>query len=162
MPQQMTAGEWLRRGLNLNNNSDVELHCYTEAIALKPGYAFALYVRGLTFKKRGNTARAETDLKQALELLNQAKGAALIDAYNQRGGAASLKADYDEAVFNYSEVLRLKPDDVDAILKRGNALQDKGDYVGAIADYNEALHLKPGDALICNNRGLARFNSGDT
>jgi hypothetical protein len=62
MSQPMTAKNWFKRGLDLNNNSDAEIHCYTEAIALNPRYALAYYARGLARKQRGRAEAAASDL----------------------------------------------------------------------------------------------------
>jgi serine/threonine protein kinase len=73
---------------------------------------------------------------------------------------------YDEknfqgAITDYNEAIRLKPDDALAYYNRGTAKSALGDKQGAIADYNEAIRLKPDDALAYYNRGLAKFKSGD-
>ena len=45
--QELTALEWFEKGLKLSNNSDDEIHCYTEAIRLNPNDATAYINRGL-------------------------------------------------------------------------------------------------------------------
>ena len=50
---------------------------------------------------------------------------------------------YDEAIAQYSEALRINPDDADAHYNLGDALRNLGKYDEAAARYSEALRLKP-------------------
>ena len=53
------------------------------------------------------------------------------------------KGDYDRAIADYDEAIRLDPRYAVAYYNRGVAYCDKGDYDRAIADYNEAIRLDP-------------------
>ena len=75
--------------------------------------------------------------------------------YNNRGMDFYWRKDYDEAISNYNEAIRLSPNDADAYFKRGNAYYDKKDYEKAINDYNEAIRLDPNHAKVYYYRGLA-------
>ena len=77
------------------------------------------------------------------------------EIYRNRGNAYSAKGDYGQAITDYSEALRFKPDDFWAYYDRGNAYSAKGDYHQAIADYSEALRLKPNHVWIYYSRGDA-------
>ena len=48
-----------------------------------------------------------------------------------------------DAIADYDEAIRLKPNDAGAYLNRGIAKQKQGQYEAAIADYDEAIRLKP-------------------
>jgi len=63
--------------------------------------------------------------------------------------------DWDGAIREYQEALRLKPDNAEAHNNLGNALQAKQDWEGAVHEYREALRLKPDDAETHNNLGNA-------
>jgi tetratricopeptide (TPR) repeat protein len=60
---------------------------------------------------------------------------------------------YDKAVADYTEAIRLKPDDADAFNNRGIAYDQLKQYDKAIADLTEVIRLKPDFALAFNNRG---------
>jgi len=51
--------------------------------------------------------------------------------------------DYDSAIAEYTESIRLNPNDASAYYNRGNAYLGKKDYDSAIADYTEAIKLDP-------------------
>src|SRR5262245_53552970 len=74
--------------------------------------------------------------------------------YHNRGIAYFAKKDYDRAIADYSEAIRLNPS-ANAYGNRGNAHYHKEDYYYAIADYGEAIKLDPSDAKAHYNRGLA-------
>ncbi|MCL2622307.1 MAG: tetratricopeptide repeat protein, partial [Planctomycetaceae bacterium] len=64
-------------------------------------------------------------------------------------------------IADFTEVIRLKPDDAEAYSSRGDAYDSKGDYDCAIADFTEAIRLKPDDAEAYSSRGDAYNNKGD-
>ena len=64
-------------------------------------------------------------------------------AYHNRGKAWSEKGDYDKAIADYNEAIRLDPKFAIAYHNRGGAWGSKGDYDKAIADYNEVIRLDP-------------------
>lgn len=60
-----------------------------------------------------------------------------------RGIAYAKKRDYDRAIQDCDQGIRLKPDDPGAFISRGIAYARKRDYDRAIQDFTEALRLKP-------------------
>lgn len=70
----------------------------------------------------------------------------LADEAFERGNAAHDQKDYDRAIAEYTESIRLDPEASGAFIARGNSYSDKGDYIKAIADYEEAIRLSPDDA----------------
>ncbi len=75
--------------------------------------------------------------------------------HNNRGNAYLNKRDFDRAIQDYNESLRLDPDSALAYNNRGSAYQHRGDYERAIQDYDRAIKLDSSSALTFNNRGRA-------
>jgi protein O-mannosyl-transferase len=85
-------------------------------------------------------------------------------AYNNLGEVYLRKGDYERAISNYNQALRMNPDFRGAnyfYVNRGTAYLMKGDYEMAIADYHQALRIKPNDANAYHHRGTAYLNKGD-
>jgi tetratricopeptide (TPR) repeat protein len=70
--------------------------------------------------------------------------------------------DWDGAINDFDEALRLNPLRVMAWIKRGNARFNKGDLDEAINDFNQAIRLDPRSVIAWNNRGLAWQNRRDS
>jgi tetratricopeptide (TPR) repeat protein len=81
--------------------------------------------------------------------------------YNTSGLEYHNKKDYDRAIADYTQAIRLDPNDAAAYINRGSAYNDKGDYDRAITDLNQAIRLDPNDATAYNNRGFAYHNKKD-
>ena len=72
------------------------------------------------------------------------------------------RGDYDRAIADYTEAIRLDPNNDIAYNKRGYAHYNKGDYDKAIADFTQAIKLKPNNAYYLYTRGYAaHYNKGD-
>lgn len=61
------------------------------------------------------------------------------------GVARKNKGDLDGAIQDYTEAIRLNPDNDPAYNNRGVARKNKVDLDGAIQDFTEAIRLKPDD-----------------
>jgi tetratricopeptide (TPR) repeat protein len=53
--------------------------------------------------------------------------------------------DYDKAIADYSEIIRLKPKNAHGYMKRSYLYEQKGDLPKAIADCEQAIKLDPKD-----------------
>ena len=82
-------------------------------------------------------------------------------AYYSRGSTHVAQGDYDQAIDDYTEALRLKPKDAVAYKVRGDAYEKQRNYDKAIADYTKAIGLDPKYVAAYNNRGFAYDNRGD-
>jgi tetratricopeptide (TPR) repeat protein len=73
--------------------------------------------------------------------------------YNNRGVAYYNKGNYDKAIADFNQAIRLKPNFPDAFFNRGSAYGKKGDKNNAKADYAQALRLRPDLAEVYHERG---------
>jgi tetratricopeptide (TPR) repeat protein len=80
---------------------------------------------------------------------------------NARGLEAVGRHDDDLAITEFSEAIRLKPDNSMAYYNRANVYSDKGDYDKAIADYSTAIHFEADYVAAYNDRGNAYGYKGD-
>jgi tetratricopeptide (TPR) repeat protein len=67
---------------------------------------------------------------------------------------------YDQAIADYSAVIRIDPNDAAAYSNRGLAYNEKGLYDQAIADHTVALRINPNLAMAYNNRGNSYASKG--
>ena len=81
--------------------------------------------------------------------------------FNGRGNAYYSKGEYDHAIADYDEAIKLDPTLVAPFNGRGNAYYRKGDYDRAIADYDQAIKLASNFASPFNGRGNAFYSKGD-
>lgn len=84
------------------------------------------------------------------------KGEKLAEAFNTRGIGYRLKGEYDRAIQDYNQAIRINAKFATAYNNRAIAYDTKGDYERAIADYEQAIKLKP-SAETYFNRGNAHL-----
>jgi lipoprotein NlpI/predicted aspartyl protease len=77
--------------------------------------------------------------------------------YSNRGNAWRIKGEYDKAIADYDEAIRLNPQDALTYGNRGYSWYGKGDNDRAIADYSEAIRLNPLGAHQYLQRGYTQF-----
>src|ERR1700722_760687 len=73
-------------------------------------------------------------------------------AFVSRGFAYNNKGDYDRAITDMNEAIRLDPKNPSPFNNSGFAYAEKRDYDRAIAGYSEAIRLNPKFALALINR----------
>ena len=77
----------------------------------------------------------------------------LATAYRARAEAYRQKGQFERAIADYSEAIRLNPTYAVAFHERGSAYNAKGDSDKALADLNEAIRLDAKSAAAYTNRG---------
>lgn len=85
----------------------------------------------------------------------------LAGAYYNRGSAYAAKGQYDVAIADFDQAIRLNPNYVPAYYNRGVAYAEKRQYDSAIADFDQAIRLNPNDAVAFWLRGQAKEVKGD-
>ncbi|MCQ4188610.1 tetratricopeptide repeat protein [Methylocystis suflitae] len=77
------------------------------------------------------------------------------ELYNARGKAYADKNQFDRAIKDLNEAIRLNPMESEAHYNRGLVYQSRGERDRAIADYSEAIRLNPQNFDAYYNRGAA-------
>jgi tetratricopeptide (TPR) repeat protein len=97
----------------------------------------------------------------ALILSGQETTKGLSVVYDIRGVAYYEKGDYDRAIHDLGEAIRLNSSNENAYYSRGLAYKKKGDYDRAIQDFTEAIHLDPKFERAYYDRGNCYINKVD-
>jgi tetratricopeptide (TPR) repeat protein len=85
----------------------------------------------------------------------------LATAFNNRGFAHKLKGEYDRALQDYNQAIRLNHNNANAYNNRGMIYKIRGEYDRAIEDYSEAIWLSNNDyPAAFFNRAKSYFAKG--
>ena len=68
-------------------------------------------------------------------------------AYRYRGEARTDAGAFQQAIADFSESIRLRPDNVPAFAGRARARFSVRNFAGALSDYSEAIRLSPVTAI---------------
>jgi lipoprotein NlpI len=82
-------------------------------------------------------------------------------AFSDRGIAYARKGQYDRAIEDLDQAIRLNPNYAVAFSNRGLAYARKDQYDRALEDLDQAIRLNPNYAAAFNNRGSAYSAKGD-
>ena len=111
--------------------------------------------RAVGWNKKSNYAQVIADAGEAIRLQPS------VAAYNLRGSAYYDKGEYDIAIADFNDALRMGPPSGIVFHNRGNAWRGKGDYAKAIADYDASIKAGPPSAFSWQNRGISKQALGD-
>lgn len=81
--------------------------------------------------------------------------------YAWRGTACFKKHDYECAIADFDEAIRIDPRSAKAYDRRGSYYSARADYDRAIADYSQAIRIDPKDTYHLVTRSLAYRAKGD-
>jgi tetratricopeptide (TPR) repeat protein len=105
---------------------------------------------------RGDTRDLDEQIAGCTRAINSGKyrGKGLAWAYTNRGSVYDYKKDFDRAIADLTEAIRLDHDAVVAYQDRAASYRNKGQYTLALDDLNQALRLAPSDARTLMSRGV--------
>ena len=83
------------------------------------------------------------------------------ELYAWRGKAFVYKEDYDSAIADLNEAIRLDPTIANAYAFRGFAWNGKRDFNKAIANADKAIMLDPNNSVAYNVRSVAHWNKSE-
>jgi tetratricopeptide (TPR) repeat protein len=111
-----------------------------------------------------NDPSADQIISGCSALINSGRGNAkgLSEAAYNRGNAYASIDDFDHAIADYDEAIRLNPTMATAFDNRGHAYSEKNQFERAVADYDEAIRLNPSSAVVLHNRCWAEVALGHT
>jgi tetratricopeptide (TPR) repeat protein len=81
--------------------------------------------------------------------------------YFSRGEARVKSRDYDRAISDYGQAIKLDPQDAKSYSQRGLAYNMVGETDLAISDYSRAIQIAPQDANLYYRRGFSYQTKGD-
>jgi tetratricopeptide (TPR) repeat protein len=145
--------------LYLNQEWDLAIESYSQALKIAPKLTAALLGRGLAYKGKGDLDNAIKDFRAIVRVDprgNDAFSAHLIqrEVFQSKGDLKGALAELDRAV-------AIRPNDGSTYGLRGALKQAIGDLDGALLDLDKAVTLAPTNSLCFDNRGLARTAKGD-
>jgi tetratricopeptide (TPR) repeat protein len=140
-------------GMPLAPDADASQRVQGSAPVVKP---FARGLDDCSESSRDGTAACDRVIESG-----KLKGNALASAYYNRALARLEMGQYDRAIADFDESIRLDPTSAWTFLNRGNAWYGKGDLDRALADFDQAIRLDPKYALPYNNRAEVHKDRGD-
>src|ERR1700754_4392381 len=119
--------------------ADQQIDACNKIIALKvfsgEKLATIYFWRAVGWNKKGNYTQVIADAGEAIRLQPS------VAVYNLRGSAYYDKGEYDIAIADFNDELRIGPPSGIVFHNRGNAWRGKSDYAKALADYDSAIRI---------------------
>ena len=105
--------------------------------------------------KRGVTP--EQQIAGCTGLIQSGRGnqKGLSEAFYNRGNGYAAKDDFDHAIQDYDQAIKLNPNGGAAFNNRGLSYAHKRQYDRAIEDYDQAIRLNPNDTVALSDRADA-------
>src|SRR5260221_2348604 len=154
------AGYGLNPAQKIKICSDVIDSGVAKGLAL----GLAHFNRAQALANAGDQKGAMADYRMALRYYTEVISASKPNAQAvfQRGLIYHVMGDADQAIVDYSDAIRLAPNETYGYVNRGIVLYTKKDNnEGAIADFNAALKINRCEVNAWINRGLVYKRKGD-
>jgi len=149
-PEEMSAEDWFLKAVGMADRTceslKDEMHCYQNAIKLRPNYPEAHNNLAILLKTAGEREAAHEHYREALRLWPEYPEA----HFNYAIFLESEEARAD-AITHYGQAIKHRIDYTDARLRYANLLAMVGNGAEAERQYQEVLRLRPGYAEARNN-----------
>jgi serine/threonine-protein kinase len=129
---------------------------YAEAIVISSNYPHAHYWKGYAHHNLNEYDEAIEEMNTALK-----QGFPPIKVYEVRWEAHYMKKNFDAALSDVQEALRIEPSNNYFILALGDAYRMKGEFQEAITAYNKALPVSQNKGDIHYFIAASYFNLGE-
>jgi len=138
------------------NNAMSEFTEVIESDASDKEKAVALIYMGMISDDRGN-------YNKALEFYERAKtyDGKNPDIYKNSAVAYRHKKDFNNAVKNIKQSIKLKPEDINSKILLGNIYYELGRYSDAVEQYRKILEISPDTPSVLFNIGSALLKTGE-
>ena len=149
---------YANRGLAYSRKGDYKsaVADFTQMVQLDPTNASAYSFRAQAYGNSGRDDKAIEDFTKAMKLdPTMTPLCSLL-----RGQSCLRTKDYAQAVADFSEALRQKPDSTVALAFRGQAHAGLGKHEKAISDFSEVIRRNPRNAEIYYRRSLSYAQIG--
>ncbi|WP_420627761.1 tetratricopeptide repeat protein [Candidatus Leptofilum sp.] len=120
-----------------------------------------LYALAAQYAMQGRSDKALQLFNQLEQLVEPTKVEFLSRIFVGRGLVYDSLMDYEAALTEYREAIRLNPQNENAYKNRGIVYNTLGHYKEALTDYEEAIYLNPEFVDAYNNRGNTYYNQGN-
>jgi len=121
---------------------------YSKLMKFRKNDFLILYLYGTTFLQLKKYSDAIKYL--SFSIIQNSKFA---DSFNNRGIAYAENSNFDQAIKDYDQSIKLKENNFDAYLNKGIALKNIFRFKEAINHFNISLKLRPNDAKVYYNSG---------
>ena len=158
---QELAEENFLRGIEYQAEEewDLAIDQYSEAIAINPDYAEAYINLGLCFYLANDSEAAISNFEKVLELDYEPQSPQM---YVNRGRAYSILEETEKSLSDFSKAIDLDPEFIEAYVRRGNVYAwTLNDFENAFTDFETAISINPNYALTYQKRGYAYTLQGD-
>jgi tetratricopeptide (TPR) repeat protein len=153
---------------------DKSIADYDEAISLAPKDPSSYFNRAVAWQMKGDYDKAIADYTKLIALKPE-NGSTHFDrghevawfvpkiprAYFLRGMSWHAKGEYDKAIADFGEAIRLDRGSALIYFNRGITWHSKGEFDKAIADFDDAIRLGFNQSTVYSNRGVALNAKGE-
>ena len=160
-PKDATA--YLQRAAAFYKQGDKQksLQDLNQVTRINPKSSRAWFFQGGVLQELHRNEEAVASYDRAIQANNEWGKVSPADAYLNRGELRSDKGDYQGAIADFSEVIRLNPKNAVAYALRGLNYQRRGNNQAAVADFNSAARIDPNNAVASMVRGFTYHLQGD-